>query len=259
MTETDVIAPPEQAANLRRMARVVSTPPLGTVANWLSKGWQDFIGQPIVSLSYGFGLVVLGWVGIWAMFSFDLSWMILPALSGMMLLGPFATIGLYLRSRGGGAPAAPGQLFLVSIVMMVLIMSWVRAATILFAVFFGLRPFAGPLETLTTLFATTEGIALVLIGSMVGGLFAALGFAISAFSFPMLIERDIDGFSAMALSFNASLRNFWLVITWGVCITILTLLGILTGLFLMVVIFPVLGYATWHAYQDLFGGGHGND
>ena len=136
--------------------------------------------------------------------------------------------------------------------MMVLALAWVRAATLLFAIFFGLRPFAGFLLSLQNVFGSVEGIALVTVGTAVGGLFAALGFAISAFSFPMLVNRDMDGFSAMGRSFNASTQNFRLVVTWAAVITGLVTLGVLSGLVLLIPIFPILGYATWHAYADLF-------
>ena len=243
--------------DLRRKARVISRPPRETVVAWLSAGVRDFRSNLGVSLTYGIGLAVAGWVAVLALAQSGLGWMILPAVAGAMLLGPLATVGLYrISRRGHGAAedriAAPGQIFLVSTVMMVLALSWIRSATLLFAVFFGLRPFAGFVETLQTLFATPEGIGLVLVGSAVGGLFAALGFAISVFSFPMLIHREIDGFSAMGLSFNATTHNFTLMVWWAVCVTALVTAGVLSGLLLLIPLFPILGYATWHAYADLF-------
>jgi len=137
---------------------------------------------------------------------------------------------------------------------MMLALMWIRSATLLFAVFFGLRPFSSFVDTLGTLFSTSEGILLFLVGSAVGGLFAAFGFAISVFSFPMLVDRDIDGFSAMGLSFNATTQNFRLMVTWAVVVTALVTFCILTGLLAAIPLFPILGYATWHAYVDLFHG-----
>lgn len=243
--------------NLRRKARVVDARAVRVVKSWLSAALTDFKAHIGVSILCGCALVALGWLAIWALWQLELSWMILPTVAGAMLLGPMATVGLYRISRraqgsGGGGVAAPGQIFLVSVVMMVLLLAWIRAATILFAVFYGLRPFAGFTETLQTLFSTPSGIALFLVGSAVGGLFAALGFAISVFSFPMLVNRDIDGFSAMGLSFNATTSNFRLMLLWAMCVTALVGLGVATGLLGLIVIFPILGFATWHAYIDLF-------
>ena len=180
-----------ETSNLYSKARIVSGQPFDVVRSWLMAGLQDFRTHLGVSISYGLGFLALGWSVVLGLQVSGLSWMILPATAGAMLLGPLVAVGLYRISRraqgqGGSGVAAPGQITLVSIVMMTLALLWIRAATLLFAVFFGLRPFAGFLESLFTLLETKEGIALVLVGSLVGGLFAALGFAISVFSFPML-------------------------------------------------------------------------
>lgn len=241
----------------RQKACVLAQPVFLVVCGWLRAGWRDICANPLRSLSFGGALCTLGWSVVLGLYYLGLGWMILPVAAGGMMLGPLATVELYRHSRrraglGGSGIAAPGQIFLVGVVMMVLALMWVRAATVLFAIFFGLRPFAGFFETLTTLLSTPQGIALLGVGSLVGGLFAALGFAISAFSFPMLVHRDIDGFSAMALSFNATLRNFRLSVLWGATVTALIGISLLTGLFALILVFPLLGYATWHAYAELF-------
>ncbi|MDA7827186.1 DUF2189 domain-containing protein [Rhodobacteraceae bacterium] len=178
-------------------------------------------------------------------------------IAGATLLGPLATMGLYRLSRqrmglDNSQHSDRTQVFLVAVTMMILVLMWLRAGTVLFAVFFGLRPFASFIETVQTLFQSSHGIALVVIGTGVGGLFAAIGFAISVFSFPMLAHRNIDGFSAMALSFNATTHNFRLAVTWGAVVTGAFILCVASGLILFIPIFPLLGYATWHAYFDLF-------
>ena len=243
--------------DLRKPARIMTGETGATVQRWLELGMADLKANPVLSLAYGGLLAGCAWVILLVLFATGQGWMILPTLAGGMLLGPVATIGLYRIARrrmglGGGGIAAPGQIFIVSVVLMMLALTWIRAATILFAVFFGLRPFTGFAETLRTLFTTAEGIGLFIVGSTVGGLFAALGFAISAFSLPMLIHRDIDGFSAMGLSFNATTRNFKLALLWGATVTVLIGLSFVTGFILLIPLFPLLGYATWHAYADLF-------
>lgn len=247
----------EMIDRLRQPARHIDTAPEARIRAWLAAGWEDFKANLSVSLAYGLVLAAMGWAVVLGLAALGQGWMILPLIAGAMMLGPLATVGLYRISRrrmgmGGGGIAAADQIFLVSVVMMVLALAWIRAATLLFAVFFGLRPFAGFIETLQTLFTTPAGIGLFLVGSAVGGLFAALGFAISAFSFPMLIHRNIDGFSAMALSFNAATQNFRLAVSWGAVVTILIALSLATGLLLLIPFFPLLGFATWHAYADLF-------
>lgn len=248
----------------RRKARIILGPPAQMIQSWLQRGYQDFRNNLTASGSYGLALVAVSWLMLALLGNTGLGWMILPVIAGTMMLGPLATVGLYRKSRraqglDGAGIASPGQLSLLGVVMMVLALLWIRAATLLFAVFFGLRPFAGFLETLPTLFQTGEGIALIIVGTLVGGLFAAFSFAISVFSFPMLVQREIDAFSAMGLSFNATTQNLKLMISWAAVVTALVLICLLTGLLAAIAVFPILGHATWHAYSDLFEETHHDD
>jgi len=227
-----------------------------TVKGWLRAALDDFKRNLPLSLTYGFALFALGWLTIGLFFWWGLGWMLLPALAGGLLVGPVATVGLYQVSRGedNRAVASPGQLALAGAILMVFAMAWLRAATLIFAIFFGLRPFAGFVETMTTMFSTPQGMATILVGTVFGGLFAALGFAVSVFSIPMLVDREIDCFTAMGRSFSATTHNFSLMVTWAAVVTGLVLFGIATGLIGLIFIFPLLGYATWHAYADVFDG-----
>ncbi|MDW3182577.1 MAG: DUF2189 domain-containing protein [Roseobacter sp.] len=220
---------------------------------------SDLKRHPVAAVCYGIALCAAGWVTLLLLWSFNLEWALLPILAGGMLVGPLATIGLYGMSRSGqdggtAEVASPEQIILIGIILMVFALAWIRAATLIFAIFFGLLPFAGFVETMATLLSSPQGIATIVVGSVFGGLFAALGFAISVFSIPMLVDRKIDCFSAMGLSFNATTHNFRLMISWAAVVCAGILIGLLTGLLGLIIIFPFLGFATWHAYCDLFKG-----
>ena len=66
-----------------------------------------------------------------------------------------------------------------------------------------------------------------------------------------LLDRNGDIYTAMATSFLAVTRNISAMIIWAALIVILSAIGFATLLFGMIVIFPILGHATWHAYRDL--------
>ena len=239
--------------SLYTRAQVISDPAPQVITRWLSAGWRDFTANLTFSLGYGMALVALGWIALGGLWLSGLGWVMLPLIAGAVLVGPLATIGLYSVASGQAKRrVASGQIALVGAILMVFALTWIRAATVLFAIVYGLRPFSGFSETLIMMLSTPSGWALLGAGSLIGGLFAALGFAISAFSLPMLMDRKIDGFSAMGLSFNATTHNLRLCMCWGGVITGLTVLGVLTGLLGLVVVFPLLGYATWHAYAELF-------
>ena len=228
------------------------------VARWLKAGYADFRSRPVLALGYGFGFFSLSWLVIALLWLSGLGWMLLPATAGALLVGPLVAVGLYQISRQleegkRSSVASPGQIALLGGILMILLLTWIRAATIIFALFFGLKPFPGFLESLTTVFLTPEGLLLLAVGTIVGGLFAALTFAITAYSLPMLVREEIDAFTAMGRSFVISVRHMAVTLRWGATVTVLALFGFATGLIAMIVIFPLLGFATWHAYRDMFG------
>ena len=231
-------------------------PALRQVARWLLLGWADFKANPGIALAYGLGIMAASWgIVIW-LWTASLAWMILPAAAGALLVMPLIAAGLYHVARNSTEAKRPfnwTQLSLAGGILMVLQLAWLRAATILFALIYGLQPFPGFVESLGILLTTGSGWALLITGSAIGGLFAAFGFSITAFSIPMLIDRDIDAFSAMGISFSTVTHNMPVSLCWATALCILTGLGILTGGVLLVVIFPVLGFAAWHAYQDILG------
>jgi len=75
-------------------------------------------------------------------------------------------------------------------------------------------------------------------------------FCISAFSLPMIMDRKTDLITAIVTSVNAVLRNRRAMLLWAALILAGILLSVVTGLLGLLVVFPVLGHATWHAYRD---------
>jgi len=118
-------------------------------------------------------------------------------------------------------------------------------------------PFPGAGEALTNFLATPRGWALIGVGSAVGGLFAAFAFAISLFSIPMLMAERRDALTAMGMSFVMTVQNLGPVLTWGVIIAAGLALSAATGLLGLVIVFPVLGYGTWHAWCAIGAGDAG--
>jgi len=86
---------------------------------------------------------------------------------------------------------------------------------------------------------------------LVGGLLASIVFVVSVVSVPAIIENDIPAVDAMAISFKVTITNLATVLVWASLIVTLTAIGFATFLVGMIVIYPLLGHATWHAYRDL--------
>src|SRR3546814_2961331 len=103
-----------------------------------------------------------------------------------------------LRAR----PRAGAQAYFAGLLLSLLLLLWMRAAVLLYALFFGVQPFPGIDHITEMLFTQPVGWAMLIVGTAIGGLFAAFAFAISAFSIPMLLERRVDALPARGTSID---------------------------------------------------------
>lgn len=233
-----------------------------TAFRWLTAGWRDLRVQPLTSLFYGV-LVFLVSVGtVIGLFAFGLDSILFPALAGFVVVGPILATGLYEKSRRVAAgepvslitmifvrPASGGQVLFTGVLLCLLMLLWMRAAVIVYALFFGLRSFPGLQQVVAMLFTTPPGWAMLVVGTAVGGLFAAFSFAISTFSIPMLLEERVDALTAMGSSMALVWNNLSIMLAWGAIVLVLFLFSVATGLVGLIVVFPVLGHGTWHAWR----------
>lgn len=231
--------------------------------SWLAAGWRDFSNKPWPSLVYGFLVFLISLGVIIGLFRYGYDYIVLPALSGFLVVAPLLATGLYQKSRllAKGAPIAlseilfvkarsGGQVFFVGLLLCLLVLLWMRAAVLLWALFFGLLPFPEIGDATTTIVTTPAGWLLLAVGGLVGGLFAAFSFAVSVFSIPMLLDESTDALTAMGTSMALVWNNLGAMLLWGAIVTVLFMACLATGLTGLVVVFPVLGHATWHAYRS---------
>lgn len=231
---------------------------------WLRCGWADFRIKPASSLAYGMLVFLVSFALVGGLFVFGYDYILFPALAGFMVVGPVIAVGLYEKSRRivAGEPLgllpmivvrarSGGQIVFLGALLCLLALLWMRAAVIIYALFFGLRPFPGIAHIAPMLFTTPTGWAMLLVGSGVGALFAAFSFAISALSIPMLLEERMDALTAMGISVALVGKNLPVMVSWGAIVLGAFLLSLATGLLGLIVAFPVIGHGTWHAYRAM--------
>ena len=238
--------------------------PISAAFRWLAAGWRDFVDSPGPSLAYGLVVFALSVVVTAGLFFLDLDYILFPAIAAFLVVGPLFAVGLYQKSRlieVGQRPTfwrmifvkpeSGGQIRFIGVIMLGLALLWMRAAVILYALFFGVHPFPGFDHIVPMMFTTPLGWAMLATGTVVGGVFAAFAFAISAFSIPMLLDQRTDAFTAMGTSIAIVWANRPVVIAWGAIVALLTALGLATGFVGLIVVFPLVGHATWHAYRAM--------
>ena len=238
--------------------------PASAALGWLAAGWRDFLAAPLPSLAYGLAVFALSAAVVGTLFTLGLDYILFPALAGFMVVGPLVAIGLYQKSRDlaeGRKPslgrmvfvrAASGpQVLFTGAILCLLMLLWMRAAVIVYALFFGLRPFPGLDHVAQMLTTTPEGWGMLVVGTAVGGLFAAFSFAVSTFAIPMLLAERTDAFTAMGTSISLTWNNLGVMLAWGAIVTVLFAFSVATGLIGLIVVFPVLGHGTWHGYRAI--------
>ena len=86
---------------------------------------------------------------------------------------------------------------------------------------------------------------------MLGGVLAAPMFASTAVAMPLLLDRQVTLLQAVLTSWRAVLANPLPMALWAAISMVLTLIGLLSGMLGLIVVMPVLGHASWHAYCEL--------
>ncbi len=228
---------------------------------WLWRGWRDFLRVPLPAAAHGLALA-LGALVILAVGA-GRYWLLAGAFSGFVLVAPSLLVGLYELSRRleAGEPAGFGCLifawrragarpFRFGLLLALAGTAWVLAsAAILHAV--GVDPAGGTgFVAFLRYFASGERPALLTAWILAGGLAAAIIFGMSVVSMPMLLDRPVGLREAVLTSVAAVGNNPVPMLLWACLIMVATLVALATVVGVVVLV-PVLGHASWHAYRDL--------
>lgn len=251
-----------------RAMRKTAAWPVNTVKadapwDWVARGFWDFVRAPAVSLVYGIGFVGVSLIfsgGLWLL---GLGAWIPVAVGGFLIVGPLAAVGLYETARRleAGEPVSVGaalfvgraarlQLAYMGFLLMFLYLVWLRVAMLLYAIF-ALGHYEPLSDFMVHAITTTNGLALLGVGTAIGAVIAFASFAVSAVSVPMLMAERIDFATAVLTSIAAVRRNLFPMLLWAWIIALCVALGTATLFVGLALVFPVIGYASWHAYRDL--------
>jgi len=229
---------------------------------WIALGWADFARAPAIGLFFGGCFMAMGWA-LLKVFENAPAY-VLALSAGFLLVGPFLCLGLYQVSRRlerDERPALPDALLawrrkvdtlaIFGFVLLVLELLWGRASLVVFAVTFdGMPDFKGSVLKLLE-FANLNFIVAYVA---VGGVFAALIYAVSVVSIPMILDRQTDAITAGLTSMRLVLAQPAVMLLWGALISALVVIAMLPWFAGLLVAGPVLGHASWHAYRAAVGG-----
>lgn len=233
--------------------------------DWMSAGWRDLWVHPSVSLVFGLVYFVLALLMFVGATQAGLQSLILALGGGFMIIAPMFAVGLYDISRKIEAgeevslsrvmwrrSPSQGQLGFLGAILALFYYVWVQFAFLLFLLFFGSGGGFPPIsEWLPTLLFKPHGLGLLIIGTAAGAFLAAAAFTISVVSIPLMMVHRIDAVSAMNVSVKAVALNPGPMALWAALIAVTVGIGMMTFFVGLIIVFPVLGHASWHAFRDI--------
>lgn len=237
---------------------------------WLSRAFRDIANAPLMSMAHGLVLILIG-AAILAL-GHNRFWLMAGALSGFLVVGPLVATSLYAISRAiergevadwrlirrtwtqwqschaegrGGywcmvkfgallALAATGWVLISA--SLITVMSPVHVAT---------------LQDFIAHVVLAKDGQLFVQWMALGSFLAAPIFASSVVAMPLMLDRRVTVRQAVLTSWSVVLANPGPMALWAALIVMLTLLGLGSYLLGLLVVMPLLGHASWHAYRDL--------
>lgn len=237
---------------------------------WLYLGLKDMTHSPWLSLSHGLVLALCGGFITWI--AHDRFWLLAGAVSGFLVVAPVLATSLYAMSRAierneavnlrllfktwtqwqtlhNHEPVSYWCLVRFGVLLALAGTGWVLTSSALITLL-APAPIHTPMDFIhhVVLHPDSHLFALWL---MLGGLLAAPVFASSVVSMPLLLDRRMSTLEAVLTSWKVVLAHPLQMALWAFVIMALSILGIFSLFIGLVIIVPMLGHASWHAYRDL--------
>lgn len=259
--ETAAPARPSISGKTDPVVRAISA---RDVAEALAAGLRDFQAAPLYGLACG-ALYAGGGIAILlSITALGMSYLAYPLAAGFALIGPFVAVGLYEVSRRHetGEPLGFALIWArvksrteigwMAFVTVFVMLMWMYQVRLLLALFLGLNAsFASFQQFITVVLTTNAGLLFLAIGNVIGAALSIVLFSLTAVSFPLLLDRDVDFITAMITSVRAVVTSPVPMISWAAVIVVLLILSSLPVFLGLMVTLPVLGHATWHLYRRI--------
>lgn len=227
---------------------------------WLAAGVRDLVAAPYSSVLYGMLFAASAAATTYA--AMEQPGFAVAFITGLLLIGPVLAAGLYVAARqrqaGEKVSIVKGiallarrstNIALFAVFLALLMAAWVRLSALIFALQF--NTFTITLDGYQGVLSGTGDPIVVAYFVVIGLLLAAAVFVTSAVAVPMIVDRDCGPLTAIHASVQSFAKNWLVMLGWAASIVALTVVGVATLFLGMIILFPVLGYASWHSYKGL--------
>ena len=237
---------------------------------WLYLGLKDIGHSPWLSLAHGLVIAMGGGLITWL--AHDRFWLLASAVSGFLVVAPVLATSLYAMSRAierneavnlgllfktwmqwqtlqNNEPVSYWCLVRFGLLLALAGTGWVLTSSALITLLAPV-PIHTPMDFIRHVVLNPDS-HLFELWLMLGGLMAAPVFASSVVAMPLLLDRQLNTFQAVLTSWKVVLTHPMPMALWAFLIMGLSMMGILSLFIGLIVIVPMLGHASWHAYRDL--------
>lgn len=256
-------SPDTDVRQAERGAPAVQRIGFGDLGWALRRGFEDFGSSRTDVIFLCVIYPLLGLLLARLAFGYEMLPLVFPLASGFALVGPLAAVGLNEMSRrreqgleAGWADAlgvfhSPSILSIVLLggVLIGMFLAWLVLAQVIYSLTLGPQPPASLSSFAHDLLYTHAGRTMVVVGTLVGFVFAVVALAIAAVTFPILLDRNVSLETAVRTSVTVVRRNPLTMAAWGAIIAVSLAIGSIPLLLGLVFVMPILGHATWHLYR----------
>ncbi|MDI9233040.1 DUF2189 domain-containing protein [Limnohabitans lacus] len=264
-----------QPPSARPHSQAVFLPPVLPIAydqplQWLALGFKDFAKSPLLSTLHG--VVIAAWGAIMTWVAHDQFWLLAGCLSGFLVIAPVLATSLYAMSRAmergetvnyallfntwtqwqlrlRKQPESYWSLIRFGLLLALAASGWVITSAALITL---LAPVAihTPMDFVQHVVLNPKHF-LFEFWLLMGGLMAAPVFASSVISMPLLLDRKVSVLQAVLTSWKTVVTHPVQMALWAFLIMGFCLLGIFSLFLGLVLVVPMLGHGSWHAYRHL--------
>ncbi len=236
-----------------------------SIRHWLGHGWRDFRATQWVSMAFSGIFVLVGMAFVWLMNASGYVLLVYPFVTGFLVVAPILLTGYQragrLLSAGqrprfkdlalGVTEATPGIWFL-TFTLCVCYLIWVTDALVIYGIYFDFRLEALDASVFADAAARKSLLIYVGFSGAMGLFIAVMSFMVTVFSVPLIMHHKMNFVAAVHSSVVTAWRHFGLMMRWGLTISLLVMLTMVLAMPLLVVVLPVVAYASYAAFDEIY-------
>jgi len=235
-----------------------------SIKKWLAFGWSSFMKTKTISILFSSFFCVIAGLLYWLLLRIDADLIIFPFIAGFFIVAPILIIGFQQVAEILEKNKSPkftdliainsqqnkGIWFLIFILSLCYFI-WITDALVIYGLYFGIEPLPLDHAFITDPALRESLLWFLLYSGLIGWITAVIGFLLGVFSIPLIIHQQFNFVDAVSLSVKTVFKHKWLMFKWALTLVMITSLTLVIALPLLIVIFPVLGYASYAVYADL--------